>query len=217
MHIQITIPPLSRTCNLLQLPTLHSMSLTQPTPFQPIHCLFKYFYPKPLTQHHFPPRALTQNHPIDTMTSKPDIIDISSDSISSESLMSPPSWNFPPSYSNSLNKKTQKKVLVDSSSSSDLNSMPSFVSSYHSSSEDEGVETKNTKNSTTSATSKGKSVKAVSKKGTSSAHVQTHSTSTPAKRVIVLGLASKQNWEVIGKRGKQCMPDNTGKGKRSMG
>ncbi|PWA54222.1 hypothetical protein CTI12_AA437750 [Artemisia annua] len=150
------------------------------------------------------------------MSSKPDIIEISSDSTSSDELMSPPPWNLPHNYSNLVNKKTKKKVY-DSTSSSDLSSMPSFVSSYHSSSEDDQAQTKSPKKCTSSVSSKGISDRAVSKKGTSFAHVQTHLPSIPGKRLIVLRLANEHIWAGIKGKGKKSMPDTKGKGKRSIG
>lgn len=128
------------------------------------------------------------------MSSKPDIIEISSDSsqISSDKLPTPPPY-------------------VDDSSSFELSSMPSYVSSYHSS-EDEQGQTKSP-----AVTSKGARDKAVSNKGTSSTHVQSHSHLKPGKREQVLGLTNQHNWEEIKGRGKKSMPDPKGKGKRSIG
>lgn len=72
------------------------------------------------------------------MSSKLDTIDISSDSTSSDELMSlQPHWNLPHTTTNSIKKMARKRVDDSSSTySSDSSSISSYVSSYNSSSVD---------------------------------------------------------------------------------
>lgn len=136
------------------------------------------------------------------MTSKPNVIEISSDS---SGLMSPkPDWNFPYPPTGSFHKRIPPKGKVVDSSSDDFSSFnssffnDSLVSSYHSTSEDE----------------------AVSKKATMSKNPPpVHTLSIPGKREQVLCLpnqATREEIQAKKRKGKGPIELTKGKGKRTI-
>ncbi|PWA57786.1 hypothetical protein CTI12_AA406480 [Artemisia annua] len=127
------------------------------------------------------------------MSSKPEIIKISSDSTStsSDELMSPPPWNIPPGVNPN---KVISKPMVEASNSTDSNSISSYVSSYQSTSSEEYQPVSSKKGTTASACKKvSRSVNPPGK----DKHVATQSLSINGKRIQVLGLANKETYEAI--------------------
>ncbi|PWA50838.1 hypothetical protein CTI12_AA430860 [Artemisia annua] len=156
-------------------------------------------------------------------SSKPDNINISSDSSSAQSASS--GWNnyFPPNPSTASSNKGKKKVrertpsedlptppsYVNDSGSSDLNSMPSYVSSYHSDDEEQ------THPPPLAVMLTSELVMAVSSMSRIPVPVNPQPRPKPGKQV--LGLPNKQVWNAIKDRGiHKSKPDFKGKGKRSM-
>jgi hypothetical protein len=152
------------------------------------------------------------------MNSNPEIVEISSDSSSESTGLNnyrPPMVGYRTkeqarkkkhdvNASNELPPPLNiKRTSVSDSSSSDLSSCPSYVSSYHYEEEQPEVQ----------GPSKGKSV--MTFKGTSSAPALTHPPPNPGKQI--LGVANQHVWNKIKERGiHKTMPDFKGKGKRTM-
>jgi hypothetical protein len=152
------------------------------------------------------------------MNSKPDIIDISSDSSSTSS-----GWNnyFPPNASTSVTKKSKKKVeepisfddlptpppYVFDSSSSEL---PSYVPSFHS----------NDKEPLPLAMTLPRELEKAFEMAITSIRripVPENTLPRPIPAKQVLGLPNKHVWNEINERGvHKIMPDIKGKGKRPM-
>ncbi|PWA69459.1 hypothetical protein CTI12_AA290800 [Artemisia annua] len=175
------------------------------------------------SSHHKIGKSLINPSNTTISSSKPDIIDISSDSSSAQSASS--GWNnyFPLNPSTASSKKGKKKVreatpsedlltpppYVNDSSSSELNSMPSYVSSYHSDDEEKAQPPPLAVILTSEIE------KAVSSMSTISVPVNTQPHPKPGKQV--LGLPNKQVWNAIKDRGiDKSMPAFKGKGKRSL-
>ena len=138
------------------------------------------------------------------MSSKPEIIDISSDSTSTSSVevMSPPPWAM---------------VDASKSNSTDSNSISSYVSSYHSTSSEEyqSVSKKGTTDRACKKVSKCVNPPVQSK------HVANQSLSINGKRIQVLGLPNKDTIAAIKEKRFGIKPFTTNatkaKGKRTMG
>ena len=134
------------------------------------------------------------------MSSKPELIELSSDS---SSVPSDAGWTtyYPPKTSgpSSLAKKGKGKVVDSSSDFSSFND--SLVSSYHSSSEDEECVSK-------AQVSKKSTIAYDGHRGSNKAVISTRATCanpiTYEERIQVLGLPAKVNWEdIMAKRWKR--------------
>ena len=153
------------------------------------------------------------------MNSKQEIIEVSFDSSSESSGLNnlPPLRTFKPIPGYRTKEQARKKKHdvdasnklptplphVSDSSSFELKSNPSFVSSYHSEEDQPEIQ----------GPSRGK--RGMIFKETSSAPLQTQPTLKPPKQI--LGLPNQHVWNSINERGiHKVMSDFKGKGKRSM-